>query len=165
MAISVYRPRPGSAGRRPALMAAISDPAGALSAIEITYLTRDGRRDEKLKLPRKTIGAVPAGSAVRLDPLGPALLVAEGLFTTLSAQARFGLPAWALLSVGNLRRWRPPVSVRSVLIAADRDVAGQAAAAALAEALRSLGVVVRVEAPPAPFGDWNELEAAERGRG
>ncbi len=155
MPVSVFRRgRPG--GGRPALMAAISDPAGAICALELTYLTADARRDDRLKLPRKTVGRLPAGSAVRLDPPGPTLLVAEGLFTTLSARARFDLPAWALLSVGNLRRWRPPPGVRSVLIAADRDVAGQAGAAGLAEALRRLGIAATVETPPPPFGDWND---------
>lgn len=157
MPVSVFRPGPERPGHgRPALMAAITDPAGALSAVEITYLTPQARRDERLKLPRKTVGPMPAGSAVRLDPPGRRLLVAEGLFTTLSARVRFGLPAWALLSVVNLRRWRPPTCVRSVLIAADRGAAGEAGAAALAQALQGLGVAVEIATPPPPFGDWND---------
>jgi hypothetical protein len=152
--LSVYRPGPAT---RPALMAAITDPQGALAGIELTYLTQAGRRTETLRLPRKTVGVVPAGSAVRLDAPAPDMVVAEGLFTALSARSRFALPAWALLSTGNLRAWRPPPGVRSVTIAADRGKAGEAAAAALARALRGLGVRTRLSLPPIGFGDWNDV--------
>lgn len=155
--VSAYRP---GGPTRPALLAAIRDPAGEFTAAEITYLAADGRRAADLRLPRKTIGRITPGSAVRLDPAGPVLLVAEGVFTALSAAARFDLPAWALLSVVNLRRWAPPPGVRTVLVAGDRGAEGEAAAAELARRLRSGGLVARVKLPPAPFGDWNEAAAA-----
>jgi hypothetical protein len=47
--------------------------------------------------------------------------------------------------------------VRSVTIAADRGKAGEAAAAALARALRGLGVRTRLSLPPIGFGDWNDV--------
>ena len=53
------------------------------------------------------------------------MLVGEGVFTTLSATERFGLPGWALLSTRNLRAWSPPEGVRSILIAADRGKDGE----------------------------------------
>jgi len=140
---------------RPALLAAIRGPDGALCAVEVTYLAGDGAR-ARLRLPRKTIGVLPPGAAVRLDPAGSALLVAEGVFSALSASERFGLPAWALLSTSNLRAWTPPSGVRRVLIAADRGADGERSARVLAERLRTLGVRVRLAWPPAPFGDWNE---------
>ncbi|MEW5683277.1 MAG: toprim domain-containing protein, partial [Pseudomonadota bacterium] len=94
--------------RRPALLAAIRAPvSGEVVGVEVTYLAPNGLR-ARLRLPRKTVGLCPAGAAVRLTPAGPRLLVGEGVFTCLSAAARFGLPAWALLSTRNLRRWRPP---------------------------------------------------------
>lgn len=57
---------------------------------------------------------------------------------------------------GNLRAWRPPEGVGSVLIAADRGRDGEASAAQLAAALRAGGWICAVRLPPAPFGDWNE---------
>lgn len=137
-------------------MAGVLDTDGALTAIELTYLTPGGRRAFDLALPRKTVGLIPAGSAVRLDAAGPDLLVAEGVFTALAARRRFGLPAWALLSTSNLRRWRPPPGVRSVLIAADRGPDGEASAQRLATALRGAGVKARIALPPPAFGDWDE---------
>jgi len=151
--VSVYRPGPAL---RPALLAAVRDPQGAVSAVEITYLTAGGRRAFDLALPRKTVGVIPPGAAVRLDPAAPQMLVAEGVFTALAARARFGLPAWALLSTSNLRRWRAPTGVISVLIAADRGQDGEASAARLAQALATAGLQVRIALPPEPFGDWDE---------
>ncbi len=157
--LSVYRPAVSS---RPALLAAVRDAEDAVSAVEITYLGPGGRRAVDVRLPRKTVGLIPPSSAVRLDPPGPDLLVAEGVFTALSARRRFCLPAWALLSTSNLRSWRPPPEVRSVLIAADRGLDGEFSARILAKGLRSLGVRTRIVLPPAPYGDWNEAEDAGR---
>jgi hypothetical protein len=142
--------------RRPALLVALSDAEGVLTAVEVTYLAGSGRRALDLRLPRKTVGPVPPGSAVRIDPAAPEMLVAEGVFTTLSASERFALPGWALLSTRNLRSWRPPEGVRSVLIAADRGKDGEASAAQLQGALARDGVRSRIELPPEPHGDWNE---------
>ncbi len=151
----------GQGVRRPALLAAIRDPAGDLQGLEVTYLAANGDR-APVPTPRKTIGGCPAGSAVRLAPARPRLLVGEGVFTCLSAARVFALPAWALLSTRNLRSWRPPAEVRAVLIAADRGPDGERSARGLAAALRARGVQAAVRWPPAPYGDWNEAEAAGR---
>ncbi len=148
--------------RRPALLVGVTDPDGGFTAVEVTYLTPNGRRAIDLRLSRKTVGPVPPGTAARIDPAAPEMLVAEGFFTTLSATERFSLPGWALMSTRNLRSWTAPEGVRSVLIAADRGKDGQASAKLLRLRLRRQGVRVRIALPPEPHGDWNELEAAER---
>lgn len=154
----------GAGPAAPALLAAVTTAEGALVGVEITYLQPNGERARRLRLARKTVGRIPAGAAVRLEPPTDALLVAEGVFTALSAAEIFGLPAWALLSAGNLRRWRAPPGVRQVLIAADRGAAGEAAAAALAAGLAAEGVAARIRLPPPPHGDWNEAACAGRGK-
>lgn len=146
--------------RRPALLAAITAPAGELTSVEVTYLAPNGDR-ARMAIPRKTIGVVAPGAAVRLDAAAPRMLVGEGVITCLSAAARFGLPTWALLSTGNLRAWRPPAGVRFVVIAADRGRDGERSALVLAAALRGLGVHGAIRWPPAPFGDWNEALLAD----
>lgn len=151
--LSVYRP---TGTTRPALMAGVLDADGTITGVELTYLTPGGRRAFDLALSRKTVGLIPAGSAVRLDAAGPSLLVAEGVFTALAARRRFALPTWALLSTSNLRRWRPPAGVGFVLIAADRGPDGEASARRLAEDLSRAGLRSEVALPPAAFGDWDE---------
>ncbi len=147
--------------RRPALLAAITAPAGELTGVEVTYLAPNGER-ARMSLARKTIGVRAPGAAVQLDPPAPRMLVGEGVATCLSAAAGFGLPAWALLSTGNLRAWRPPPGVEFVVIAADRGRDGERSARILGASLRTVGVQGAIRWPPAPFGDWNEAWVAAR---
>jgi putative DNA primase/helicase len=151
--VSVYRP---GRYRRPAFLAGIQDADGDYTGVEVTYLTGGGRRADDLRLSRKTVGLAPGGCAVRLDPAAAEMVVGEGVPTTLSATDRFALPGWALLSTRNLRAWRAPPGVRSVLIAADRGADGEASAARLQQRLWDDGVTARIELPPLPFGDWND---------
>jgi len=151
--VSVYHP---GRARRPALLAGIQDADGRYTGVEITYLAANGERAVDLRLPRKTVGVAPGGCAVRLDPAGEAMLVGEGVFTTLSASDWFGLPGWALMSTRNLRAWSPPAGVRSVLIAADRGTDGEASAARLKGRLIAGGVAASIALPPVSWGDWNE---------
>lgn len=159
--IAAYRRRGWT---QPALLAAIRDLAGAVTAVEVTYLDRDGARARRLKVPRKTIGVVRPGSAVRLDSPAADMLVGEGVFTTLSASARFARPGWALLAIRNLAAWTPSAGVRRVLIAGDRGPYGEAAAAGLRDRLAALGLEAEVALPDPPFGDWNDVAAAEAAR-
>jgi hypothetical protein len=101
---SLYHP---GRHRRPALLAAITDPQGGLVGVEVAYLAANGAKASGLRAPRRTIGRLVPGCAVRLQQPQRHMLVAEGVFTTLSAMERFGLPGWALLSTGHLRRWTP----------------------------------------------------------
>ncbi|MFS0742128.1 toprim domain-containing protein [Brevundimonas sp. 3P9-tot-E] len=165
--LSVYRP-----GRRAgrAMMSGIRSPSGDLTAVELTYLATNGQVASGLSVPRKTVGQVPPGSAVRLRPAAARMLVAEGVVTTLSAMVRFDLPGWALMSAGNLSRWHAPHHVSTVLIAGDRGEAGEIAAVRLARRLERDGVEAIVAFPPRPFGDWNEAardhqKAGKEGRG
>lgn len=163
--LAVYRENGRTA---PALVSAVRAADGSLTAIELTYLSPSGRRDDRLRLPRKTVGVLPPGSAVRLSPAQTDLLVGEGVMTVLSASDRLGLPAWALMSVGNLAAWTPPPILRRVLIAADRGRPGQEAAARLEGRLTAMGLSAAVVSPPDGFEDWNALAVAERrkeGRG
>lgn len=150
---SVYRPG-CQTGR--AMMAAIREPSGDLTAVELTYLSPNGQVAAGLRVFRKTVGQVPSGSAVRLCAPAAKMLVGEGVVTTLSAMMRFNLPGWALLSAGNLSRWRAPDGVGAVLIAGDCGAAGERAAMRLAKRLEDEGVEATLAFPPAPWGDWNE---------
>jgi hypothetical protein len=151
---------------RPALLARIDDASGAFAGVELTYLDRSGAVAGGLRVPRKTVGGRPTGSAVRLDAASRELLVGEGVFTCLSASQALRLPTWALLSVGNLRAWSPPAGVERVVIAVDRGGPGEAGAAVLSARLRRMGVAVEMRLPPGAFGDWNDaVRRPARGSG
>ncbi|MBC1183254.1 MAG: hypothetical protein DI531_09590 [Brevundimonas sp.] len=160
--LSVYRQGPHT-GR--AMMSGIRAPSGDLTAVELTYLAPNGLVATGLRVPRKTVGQVPPGSAVRLCAPAARMLVGEGVVTTLSAMMRFDLPGWALLSAGNLSRWQAPESVAAVVIAGDRGAAGERAAMRLARRLEGDGVKASLAFPPAPWGDWNEALQGGRTEG
>jgi len=157
--VSVYREGPT---RRPALLAAIRDPAGGLTAVELVYLAPGGGPDRRLRLPRKTVGALPPGSAVRLWPVAHTLVVGEGVMSVLSACQTLGQAGWALLSARNLAAWTPPPAVRRVVIAADRGGPGEAAAATLAARVRALRLTASIRLPPGGCEDWNAHAVAQR---
>ncbi|MDO9587402.1 MAG: toprim domain-containing protein [Brevundimonas sp.] len=157
--VSVFR---AGGPTRPALVARITDVEARLTAVELVYLDPNGRRADRLRVPRKTVGIVPPCSAVRLSPPARDMLVGEGVLTVLSAIERFGRPGWALMSAHNLSAWSPPPGVQRILIAADRGAAGERAAARLQFRLRRAGVLVSVALPPEPSEDWNTAAAMER---
>lgn len=145
-----------------ALVVAITSPEGNLTAVELTYLDRTGARDDRIRLARKAVGAIPSGSAVRIDPPDAEMLVGEGFFTTLSATEHFSLPGWAILSTVRLRTWTPPPGVRSVLVAGDNGVDGRHSALCLVRKLRDRGVRAEAVFPPLGFDDFNTYACARR---
>lgn len=110
---------------RPALVARISDATGGFAGVEVVYLEPNGQRADHLRVPRKTIGGRPSGSAIRLMAPTERFLVGEGVMTVLSACEHFNRPGWALMSASNLATWSAPEGVRDVLIAVDRGLAGR----------------------------------------
>jgi putative DNA primase/helicase len=153
----------------PALLAAISGQNGQLVALHRTFLQQDGRGKADIELPRASLGPV-AGGAIRLDPVGPELVVGEGIESSAAAGRLLGLPAWAAVSCGNLARSLVlPPSVRSVVVAADHDTGdgmgrqpGQAAARQAATRWQHEGRTVRTALPDRPGSDFADL-LAERG--
>jgi putative DNA primase/helicase len=67
-------------------------------------------------------GALPAGSAVRLAPVGAdgVLGVSEGVETAMSAAIIHGVPVWACICAGNMAEFEPPEAVRKVIIFGDK---------------------------------------------
>lgn len=142
--------------RIPALVANID--VGEAFAIHRTYLRTDGRGKADVDPPKAMLGAT-AGGAVRLTQSDGALVVAEGIETALSlASGLLGSPAtiWAALSTSGMRGLRLPADPGQIIIAADGDAAGQAAAQVLASRAYALGWTVSLL--PAPDGcDWNDV--------
>ena len=89
-----------------------------------------------------------------MRPHSGELAIAEGVETALSFFALHKLPTWATLGTSGLRSFTPPPKLRRLVIAADNGEAGQDAARALYDSLKtSLRVVI---ATPSEGGDWND---------
>ena len=68
------------------------------------------------------------GGVVRLGQPDEVLMVGEGIETCLAAMQAVGHAAWAALSTSGLRSLDLPRSVRDIIVLADGDDPGEAAA-------------------------------------
>jgi putative DNA primase/helicase len=124
-------------------------------AIHRTFLTRDG--DGKAQVdPSKMMFGPCGGGAVRLAMPRDLLMVGEGIETSLAAMLATGHPAWAALSTSGLRALDLPNDVRNVIVLADGDDAGEAAARDCAWRWKRDGRRVRIARPPQGM-DFNDM--------
>ncbi len=141
----------------PALVAIVTDAAGELVGIQRTYLTEDGRKAKTTDPNGKvkySLGNLLGGS-IQLGPPSASVVVTEGLEDGLTLAQGLGRSAWVAAGTKMLAAMTFPDSVRSVVIGADADEAGEAAAQRAAAAYADAGKAVRIMRPAPPFKDFN----------
>ena len=124
-------------------------------AIHRTFLARDGAGKAPIN-PKKMMLGPCRGGAVRLGALADRLMIGEGIETCLAAMQATGRPAWAALSTSGLRALDLPDTVRQVIVLADGDDAGEAAAREAALRWKREGRSVRIARPPRGC-DFNDM--------
>ena len=124
-------------------------------AVHRTFLCRDGSGKAPVD-PEKMMLGPCRGGAVRLGEVRNALMVGEGIETCLAAMQATGSPAWAALSTSGLRSLNLPVEVRNVIVLADGDDPGEAAARDCAFRWKREGRRVRI-ARPSWGMDFNDM--------
>lgn len=142
----------------PVLVAAIYSPSGEVIGVQRTYLTEDGRKAslDKVKL---SLGRV-RGGAIQLAPPAAEIVITEGLEDGLTLAQELELPVWVSAGTSMMPAMTFPPSVRSIVIGADGDDAGEMAAKKAAVAFVASGRAVRIMRPAAGFKDFNaELQA------
>ena len=145
-----------SGGHWPAMVALVSKGVDETPiAIHRTFLARDGVGKAPVDPQKMMLGPCRCG-AVRLGRPRDLLLVGEGIETCLAAMVATGHPAWAALSTSGLRALDLPKDVRDVVILADADDAGEAAAQDCAMRWKRQGRRVRVARPPRGL-DFNDM--------
>ncbi len=83
-------------------------------------------------------------------------MVGEGIETCLAAMQATGKPAWAALSTSGLRSLDLPRAIAKVIVLADGDEPGEAAAQHCARRWQREGRNVRIARPPSGM-DFNDL--------
>jgi hypothetical protein len=158
LARCAYLPDDGPTEYWPALLAAATDIAGRLVAVQRLYLqnapelTDDGKAP--IDAPRKTLGDY-AGAAVRFGTVRDTLAVGEGIETVLSFRSALpSVPAAAALSAGNLGQLVLPDELSRLLILVDNDPAGEGAADRLTKRAETQGITVTRLIPQ--LGDFND---------
>ena len=140
----------------PAMVALVTHGADGRSiGIHRTFLNRDGSAKAPVEPARMMLGPCRGGT-VRLGPAGDLLMVGEGIETCLAAAQASGHPVWAALSTSGLRVLDLPHDVRDVIVLADGDEPGEAAAQVCAWRWKREGRRVRIARPPQGM-DFNDL--------
>jgi hypothetical protein len=145
-----------SGGVWPAMVALVTHGVeGNPIGIHRTFLARDGSAKASVDPAKMMLGPCRAG-AVRLGPAGDALMVGEGIETCLAAMQASDRLAWAALSTSGLRALALPHAVCDVIVLADGDDPGEAAARDCAWRWKREGRRVRIARPPSGT-DFNDL--------
>ena len=149
-------------GAFPAMVAPLVTPDGRTVALHRTYLSAAGCKADVPSAKKLTGTAGPlAGACIRLNqPVDRVLGIAEGIETALAAWCASGVPTVAAYCAGNLAEWHWPAGVRRLVVFADADPAGAAAAASLSSRARSAGLSAEVLAPSDAGADWCDVWAA-----
>jgi hypothetical protein len=153
----------GSTSSYPALIAAVTNPSGAITGVHRTYLGSsgldpDGVGKAKVEDPRRALGNL-LGNAVRFrfpvhGPV-PVMVAGEGLESILSlSHVMPGMPMVSALTANHLAAFRLPDGCLRLYIGADADAAGRHAIEGLSRRAQALGVLPLVLAPE--LGDFNE---------
>ena len=148
------RIRYGSRGvLHPTLICAITGPGGDLVGIQRTYLTEDGGKAafEKVKL---SLGRV-RGGAIHLGPASETMIVTEGLEDGLTLMQALNRSVWIAAGTSMLPAMVFPQTVYEIVIGADGDAPGEAAAQKAAAAFATAGHAIRIMRPTPPYKDFN----------
>jgi len=137
------------------MLSIVTDADGNFQAVHQTALweTPDGKHKKLM------FGPVGGGSVHLGEPVDGKLAICEGIEDGLSILQATGLPVWAALSAGGIKKLILPDSITEVLIFCDSDqvkhgnpdhptsIVGQKAALVLAERLTNEGITVTIVFP------------------
>jgi hypothetical protein len=150
-----------SGGVWPAMLGLVTHGAtGSPIAVHRTFLARNGGGKAPVDPAKMMLGPC-RGGFVRLGEPGAVLMVGEGIETCLAAMQATGNAAWAALSTSGLRSLDLPHDIREVIVLADGDEPGEAAAQDCARRWKREGRRVRIARPPKGM-DFNDLLKARR---
>jgi putative DNA primase/helicase len=145
-----------SGGIWPAMVAlATRGVDGQPIGIHRTFLARDGSGKAPVEPAKMMLGPC-RGGVVRLAQHAGPLMVGEGIETCLAAMQASGHAAWAALSASGLLTLDLPEDVHDVIVLADGDQAGEAAARDCALRWKRQGRRARIARPPWGM-DFNDL--------
>ncbi|ODT65212.1 MAG: DNA primase [Pelagibacterium sp. SCN 63-23] len=142
----------------PALIAAVTDTAGALTGVHRTWLNPDGTGKAMVESPRRAMGHL-LGSGVRFGfrPDHPTTVMAagEGLETMLSLRmVASAMPMIAGLSAGHFGALALPARLQRLYLAGDTDAAGRSGTGRLSQRAQAQGIEVLSLRPR--LGDFND---------
>ncbi|GJE02987.1 DUF7146 domain-containing protein [Methylobacterium isbiliense] len=150
-----YRPDDSSPTETwPAMIAAVTDLAGAITGAHRTWLAPDGFGKAPVSTPRRAMGHL-LGNGVRFGVAADVMAAGEGIETMLSLrQVVPTLPMTAALSANHLAALELPSTLRRLYLARDDDPAGHRAVETLATRAGEAGIEALTL--DSALGDFNE---------
>lgn len=137
----------------PALLAAVTDLQGRITAVHRTWLDPDRRSKAPLDDPRRALGKL-LGNGVRFGIARDVLAAGEGLETMLALRSVLPrLPMVAGLSANHLAMLELAPTLRRLYVARDNDAAGRIAAERLHDRGAASDIEIRDLVPV--LGDFN----------
>ncbi|WP_375457400.1 toprim domain-containing protein [uncultured Methylobacterium sp.] len=138
----------------PALIAAATDPAGAITGVHRTWLAPSGQTKAPVSTPRRSMGLIN-GQGVRIGAAHGIVAVGEGLETMLSLRVALpDLPVIAAGSANHLDALLLSDGLRRLYVAEDDDPAGRRATASVMTRAEAAGIEAIRLAPAR--GDFND---------
>lgn len=128
---------------------------GSPQAIHRTFMVRNGGGKAPVEPVKMMLGPC-RGGAVQFGEADDILMVGEGIETCLAVMQSTGHPTWAALSTSGLRTLDLPENVREVIVLADGDDPGEAAAKECSFRWKHEGRRVRIARPPRGM-DFNDM--------
>lgn len=152
-------------GVLPAMVAPLTAPDGRIVALHRTYLSPDGSKADVPTVKKLTAAAGPlAGACIPLHkPARGSIGIAEGIETALAARCASPVPTVAAYCAGNLAGWHWPAGVRRIVIFADADEPGRAAAEKLQRRAMAARTRCEVLTPGDAGADWCDVWVARDG--
>jgi hypothetical protein len=138
----------------PALIAAATDPAGAITGVHRTWLAPSGQTKAPVATPRRSMGLIN-GQGVRIGAAHGIVAVGEGLETMLSL--RVALPDLPVIAAGSANHLDALIlsdGLRRLYVAEDDDPAGRRATASVTTRAEAAGIEAIRLAPAR--GDFND---------
>jgi hypothetical protein len=138
----------------PALIAAATDPAGAITGVHRTWLAPSGQTKASVSTPRRSMGLIN-GQGVRIGAAHGIVAVGEGLETMLSL--RVALPDLPVIAAGSANHLDALIlsdGLRRLYVAEDDDTAGRRATASVMTRAEAAGIEAIRLAPAR--GDFND---------
>ena len=138
----------------PALIAGATDPAGAITGVQRTWLAPSGQTKAPVSTPRRSMGLIN-GQGVRIGAAHGIVAIGEGLETMLSLRVALpDLPVIAAGSANHLDALLLPGGLRRIYVAEDDDPAGRRATASVMTRAEAAGIEA-IRLVPAR-GDFND---------
>lgn len=149
-----------SGPQHPVMVTIVTDAQDRPTGIQRTYLNAAGTGKAAVAKPKLSLGRI-AGGAIRLGPASSQVTVCEGLEDGLTLAQGGAGPVWVAAGASMLAGMKFPPVVRSVVIGADGDDAGEREALKAGAAYVAGGLQARIIRPLAGFKDFNaELQGA-----